>query len=49
MYECRIGAYEPVKQEYLERSGQTSGLGIMGCRIAAGITTGIGWSLLYWA
>lgn len=36
----RIGAYEPVKQEYVERSGQTSGLGLMGCRIAAGITTG---------
>jgi solute carrier family 25 uncoupling protein 8/9 len=36
----RIGAYEPVKSVYVENSGQTSGLGLMGCRIAAGITTG---------
>ena len=36
----RIGAYEPVKQFYMEKSGQTSGLGLMGCRISAGITTG---------
>ena len=38
---CRIGAYEPVKRVYVDNSGQTSGLGLMGCRIAAGITTGI--------
>lgn len=37
----RIGAYEPVKRVYVDNSGQTSGLGLMGCRIAAGITTGI--------
>jgi len=36
----RIGAYEPVKQIYVEETGQTAGLGLMGCRIAAGITTG---------
>jgi len=36
----RIGAYEPVKRVYVDNSGQTSGLGLMGCRIAAGITTG---------
>ena len=36
----RIGAYETVKQEYMERSGQTAGLGLLGCRVAAGITTG---------
>lgn len=36
----RIGAYEPVKQFYMEKSGMTSGLGLMGCRISAGITTG---------
>ena len=38
---CRIGAYEPVKRVYVDNSGQTSGLGLMGCRIAAGITTGM--------
>lgn len=36
----RIGLYEPVKQEYMARSGQTQGLGLLGCRVAAGITTG---------
>jgi len=36
----RIGAYEPVKRVYVDNSGQSSGLGLMGCRIAAGITTG---------
>jgi len=36
----RIGAYEPVKKVYVENSGQSSGLGLMGCRIAAGVTTG---------
>merc|ERR1719204_2865904 len=36
----RIGAYEPVKKVYVDNSGQSSGLGLMGCRIAAGITTG---------
>ena len=36
----RIGAYEPVKKVYVDTSGQSSGLGLMGCRIAAGVTTG---------
>merc|ERR1719477_20214 len=36
----RIGAYEPVKKVYVDNSGQSSGLGLMGCRIAAGVTTG---------
>jgi len=36
----RIGGYESVKQKYMEETGQTSGLGLLGCRIAAGITTG---------
>ena len=26
---------------YVDNSGQSSGLGLMGCRIAAGITTGM--------
>ena len=30
-----------MKRVYVDNSGQTSGLGLMGCRIAAGITTGI--------
>jgi len=36
----RIGAYDTVKTKYVERTGMTEGLGLMGCRIAAGITTG---------
>jgi len=36
----RIGAYEPVKNKYLELSGVTGGLEMMGVRIAAGVTTG---------
>jgi len=36
----RIGAYEPVKNKYLEMSGVTGGIEMMGVRIAAGITTG---------
>ena len=44
----RIGAYEPVKRVYVDNSGQTSGLGLMGCRIAAGITTGIVIVRIWW-
>lgn len=36
----RIGAYEPVKNKYMEMSGVTSGFQMMGVRIAAGVTTG---------
>lgn len=36
----RIGAYDSVKLEYIERTGVTGGLGLLGCRVAAGITTG---------
>jgi len=36
----RIGSYETVKKEYMELFGATSGLQILWCRIAAGITTG---------
>ena len=30
-----------MKRVYVDNSGQSSGLGLMGCRIAAGITTGM--------
>jgi len=36
----RIGAYEPVKQKYMDMSGAQGGFQMMGVRIAAGITTG---------
>jgi len=36
----RIGAYEPVKNKYLELTGVSGGLELMGIRIAAGVTTG---------
>ena len=36
----RIGAYEPVRNKYIELSGVTGGLEMMGVRIAAGVTTG---------
>jgi len=36
----RIGAYESVKNEYVELFGATSGFQVLWCRIAAGITTG---------
>ena len=36
----RIGAYERVKEMYQEWTGVTSGLGLLGVRIAAGVTTG---------
>jgi len=36
----RIGAYEPVRNKYMELSGVTEGLEMMGVRIAAGVTTG---------
>lgn len=36
----RIGAYESVKNKYMELSGVTGGLEMMGVRIAAGVTTG---------
>ena len=36
----RIGAYETVKNKYMELSGVTGGLEMMGVRIAAGVTTG---------
>jgi len=36
----RIGAYDSVKSEYIERTGMTGGMGLLGCRVAAGITTG---------
>ena len=36
----RIGAYEHVKEIYTEMTGVTSGVGLMGVRICAGVTTG---------
>ena len=36
----RIGAYEPVKQKYIQLSGAESSLSLLGVRIAAGVTTG---------
>ena len=36
----RIGAYEPVKQKYIQMSGAESSLSLLGVRIAAGVTTG---------
>jgi len=36
----RIGGYETVKNQYVTQTGATGGLGMLGCRIAAGITTG---------
>ena len=36
----RIGAYERVKEIYLELSGAEGGLGVMAVRVAAGVTTG---------
>jgi len=36
----RIGAYENVKESYMEMTGVTGGLGLMGVRICAGVTTG---------
>ena len=36
----RIGAYESVKNKYMEMSGVTGGVQLMGVRIAAGVTTG---------
>ena len=36
----RIGAYERVKEIYLELTGAEGGLGVMGVRVAAGVTTG---------
>jgi len=36
----RIGAYDSVKSSYIEKTGVTGGLGLLGCRVAAGITTG---------
>jgi len=36
----RIGAYEPVKQKYIQMSGAESTLGLLAVRIAAGVTTG---------
>ena len=36
----RIGGYETVKQKYKELAGATTQLGMLGIRIAAGITTG---------
>ena len=36
----RIGAYERVKETYMELSGVRDGLGLLGVRVAAGVTTG---------
>lgn len=36
----RIGLYDTVKGKYIEQTGMTGGLGLLGCRVAAGITTG---------
>ena len=36
----RIGGYEAVRNKYLEMTGVTGGLEMMGVRIAAGVTTG---------
>jgi len=36
----RIGAYEPVKDRYQEITGVTGGIGLLGVRVAAGVTTG---------
>ena len=36
----RIGAYEPVKQKYIQMSGAQSPLSLLAVRIAAGVTTG---------
>ena len=36
----RIGGYEVVRNKYLEMTGVTGGLEMMGVRIAAGVTTG---------
>eukprot|EP00092_Neocalanus_flemingeri_P036129 GFUD01039334.1.p1 GENE.GFUD01039334.1~~GFUD01039334.1.p1 ORF type:complete len:321 (+),score=64.38 GFUD01039334.1:51-1013(+) len=36
----RIGAYESVKNKYMEMSGVTGGFQMLGVRIAAGVTTG---------
>ena len=36
----RIGAYERVKEIYLEMTGVEGGLGVMAVRVAAGVTTG---------
>ena len=37
----RIGAYETVKQKYVQISGAEGTLTLLGVRIAAGVTTGI--------
>lgn len=37
----RIGGYETVKQKYTELTSPTSSLGLLGVRIAAGVTTGV--------
>jgi len=37
----RIGLYDRVKTEYATLSGAEGGVGMLGCRIAAGVTTGI--------
>ena len=36
----RIGAYEPVRNKYMELSGVTEGAQLVGVRITAGMTTG---------
>lgn len=36
----RIGAYERVKETYLELTGCEGGVGLVGVRVAAGVTTG---------
>ena len=36
----RIGGYEPVKNKMVEMTGVSGGVGMMGVRIAAGVTTG---------
>jgi solute carrier family 25 uncoupling protein 8/9 len=36
----RIGAYETVKNKYIELTGVSGGMQLMGVRIAAGVTTG---------
>ena len=37
----RIGGYETVKQKYTELTGAATSLGLLGVRIAAGVTTGV--------
>jgi len=37
----RIGGYETVKQKYTEITGAATSLGLLGVRIAAGVTTGV--------